>query len=66
MLSPDRQFDYHYVAYLKDDPAKEPIATGYSIPDILADASEKTGRPRSEFEVHEISKGRYEKLKKFL
>jgi hypothetical protein len=41
MLSPDRQFDYHYVAYLKDDSAKEPIATGYSIPGILADASEK-------------------------
>ena len=66
MLSPDPQFDYHYIAYLKDDPAKEPIATGYSIPGILAGASEKTGRPRSDFEVQEISKERYEKLKRFL
>jgi hypothetical protein len=37
MLSPDPHFDYHFVAYLKDDPAQEPIAIGYSIPRILAD-----------------------------
>ena len=66
MLSPDPHFDYHFVAYLKDDPAQEPIAIGYSIPRILADTSEKTGRPRSDFEVQEISKERYEKLQKFL
>jgi hypothetical protein len=66
MLSPDPHFDYHLVAYLKDDPAREPITIGYSIPRILADASEKIGRPRSDFEVQEITKERYEKLKKFL
>ena len=66
MLSSSVNFDYHYVAYLKDDPAKEPIAIGYSIPGIIADAAEKTGRPRTDFEVQEISRERYERLKRFL
>ena len=66
MLSPAPSFDYYFVAYLKDDPAREPITIGYSIPRILADASERTGRARSDFEVQRISKERYEKLKKFL
>jgi hypothetical protein len=30
-------FDYHYVAYVKDDPAREPITVGASIPAVLAD-----------------------------
>lgn len=59
-------FDYHYVAYVKDDPAKEPITAGTSMPAILSDAAEKIGRPKSDFEVQEITKGRYEKLKQFL
>jgi hypothetical protein len=30
MLNKTKEFDHHYVAHLKDDPAKEPIATSYS------------------------------------
>jgi prephenate dehydratase len=40
--------------------------TGESIPAIIADAAAKTGRPRTDFEVEEISRKRYEKLKQFL
>jgi len=32
-----------YVAYLKDDPAKEPIAASYSAPGVLAEAAHRTG-----------------------
>ena len=28
------EFDYYYVVYLKDDPAKEPIAASYSGPGV--------------------------------
>jgi hypothetical protein len=61
-----RQPDHFYVAYLKDDPAKEPIAAGESIPGIIADASAKIGRPRNDFEVLEIDKNRFERLKRFV
>jgi hypothetical protein len=56
----------YYVAYLRDDPAKEPLSTHESIPRAIADAAEKTGRPRTDFEVQEISKVRFETLKRFL
>lgn len=42
--------------YLKDDPAKEPITAGPSIPGILADAVAKTGRSKQDSEVRRISK----------
>jgi hypothetical protein len=38
-----------------DDPAREPVTTGYSIPGIIASAAEKTGRDRKEFEVQQIT-----------
>jgi hypothetical protein len=38
MLHKIPEFDLYYVAYLKDDPAKEPIATSYSAPGVLAEA----------------------------
>ena len=60
------EFDRYYVAYVKADPAKEPLSTGESIPRIIADAAAKTGRPRMDFEVEEISRERYEKLLRFL
>lgn len=63
---PVPEFNRYFVAYLKDDPAKEPLATGESIPGIIADAAAKTGRLRNEFEVEEIGRERYEKLKAFL
>jgi hypothetical protein len=65
-LHPVPEFDRYYVAYRKGDEAKEPLATGESIPAIIADAAARTGRPRTDFEVEEISRERYEKLKKFL
>ena len=65
-LHPVPEFDRYFVAYRKADEAKEPLATGESIPAIIADAAAKTGRPRTDFEVQEISKERYEKLKQFL
>jgi hypothetical protein len=65
-LHPRPDFDRFYCSYVKGDPAKEPITTGESIPAIIAKAAEKTGRLRGDFEVEEISRGRYEKLKQFL
>jgi hypothetical protein len=47
-------------------PVKEPIAVGYSVGGTIADAAEKTGRTRSDFEVLEISRGRFEKLREFV
>jgi hypothetical protein len=44
MLHKIPEFDLYYVAYLKDDPAKEPIAVNYSAPGALAEAAHKTGR----------------------
>ena len=54
------------VVYAKNDSAKEPLACGPSIPRIIADAALKTGRSRDDFEVQEISRERYEKLRRFL
>lgn len=65
-LHPVPEFDRFYVAYVKADPAKEPLATGESIPRIVDDAAAKTGRPRTDFEVEEISRGRFEKLREFV
>jgi hypothetical protein len=39
MLHNIPEFDLYYVAYLKDDPAKEPIAVSYSLPGVLAEAA---------------------------
>jgi hypothetical protein len=55
-----RQMD---VAYLKDDPAKEPIAASYSAPGVLAEAVHKTGRAKADLELREISREEYERLK---
>ena len=63
MLNKKPEFDFHYVVYAKDDPAQEPIAVGDSAPRTLADASHKTGRPKSDFELVEISREEYERIK---
>ena len=65
-FNPNPNIDRFYVAYLEDDPAKEPVAMGYSISGIIADAAKKIGRPRADFEVQEISRGRFEKLREFV
>lgn len=66
MLHGIPEFDVYYAAYLRDDPAKEPIATSYSSPGVLAEAAQKTGRAKADFELREISKEEYERLKKLL
>ncbi len=66
MLNKIPQFDHYYVAYLKDDPPKEPIAASYSAPGVLAEAAHKTGRAKADFELREISKEEYERIRSLL
>ena len=66
MLNKIPEFDLYYVAYLKDDPAKEPVAISYSAPGVLAEAAHKTGRAKADFELREISREEYELLVKLL
>jgi hypothetical protein len=54
-----------YVAYLKDDPAKEPISASYSGLGALAEAAH-TGRAKADFELREISREEYERLRSLL
>jgi len=63
MLHKIPEFDRYYVAYPKDDPAKEPVATSYSAPGVLAEAAHKTGRAKGDFELREISREEYERIK---
>jgi hypothetical protein len=66
MLHGIPQFEWYYVAYLKDDPAKEPIATSYSAPGVLAEAAHKTGRAKADFEIQQIDAEEYQILKRLL
>jgi len=66
MLNQSPKFDFHYVVYLKSDPAQESIAVGDSAPGTLADAAHKTGRPKADFELLQINREQFEKLKRFL
>jgi hypothetical protein len=66
MLSEAPLFDYHYAVYVKNDPAREPVAVGRSIPGTIASAGEKTGRDRKDFEVEQITAEQYRVLKQFL
>jgi hypothetical protein len=67
MLSKSPEFDLCYVAYPKDDPAKEPIAASYSARGVLVvEAAHKTGRAKADFELREISKDECDKLKRFI
>jgi hypothetical protein len=45
---------------------KNPIAASYSAPGALAEAAHKTGRAKADFELREISKEEYERLKLLL
>jgi hypothetical protein len=56
-VHPSEQF---YVAYLRDDQAKEPLGVSESTARAIADAAAKIGRPGDDFEVEEISQERYE------
>jgi hypothetical protein len=66
MLHKIPKFDLYYVAYLKDDPAKEAVAICYSAPGVLAEAAHKTGRAKADFELREISREEYDRLRSLL
>ena len=66
MLHKIPEFDLYYVAYLKDDPAKEPVATSHSSPGVLAEAAHRTGRAKADFELREISREEYDRIRAFL
>jgi hypothetical protein len=55
-LSPDSGFEYYFKACRKGDPEAKAVAVGESPMGVQADASEITGLPRNNFEIHEISK----------
>jgi hypothetical protein len=62
-FTPAPQFDYYYKACRKGDLEAKAVAVSYSPVGVLADASEITGLPRDNFEVHEISKAEFEDLR---
>jgi len=62
MLNKIPEFEWYYVAFLKDDPAREPISTSYSAPGVLAEAAH-TGRAKTDFELREISNEEYDRIK---
>ena len=63
LLHPDPGFDYYYKACKKGDTEAKAVTADQSLVAALADASEITGLPRDNFEVHEISKEEFERLR---
>ena len=61
-LYPDPGFDYYYKACKKGDSEAKAVTVDPSPVAALANASEITGLPRDNFEVHEISKEEFERL----
>jgi hypothetical protein len=62
-LYPDPDFEYYFKTCKKGDPEAKAVTVGQSPVAALADASEITGLPRDNFEIHEISKEEFEKLR---
>jgi hypothetical protein len=62
-LSPCPGFDYYFKACRKGDPAAKAVTVNESAVRVLADASEITGLPRDNFDVHEITKGEFEEFR---
>ena len=62
-LHPDPGIEYYYKACRKGDKEAKAVAVSYSPMGVLADASEITGLPRDNFEVHEISKEEFDRLR---
>jgi hypothetical protein len=62
---PDFEPEY-FAAHLSNDPAREPVAVGSSIPRTIADAATRLGRDRNEFSVERISPEQFETLSQFL
>ncbi len=62
-FTPSPEFNLLYKASRKGDRDAKAITVGWSIPRVIADASEITGLPRDEFEVFEISEAEFEALR---
>ena len=62
-LHPDPGFEYYYKACKKGDPEAKAVTADQSSVAALANASEITGLPRDNFELHEISKEEFERLR---
>jgi hypothetical protein len=65
-LYPDPGFEYYYKACKKGDPEAKAVTVDQSPVAALADVSEITSLPRDIFEVHEISKEEFKKLRVWL
>lgn len=63
-LSLDPGFEYYYKACRKGDAEAKAIAVKQSPVAAIADASKTTGLPRDNFEVHEISKEEFWRVRK--
>jgi hypothetical protein len=61
-LTPSYQLDCYFKACRKGDPDAKSVTVNQSPVAALAAASEITGLPRDNFEVHEISKAEFEDL----
>ena len=62
-LYPDIGFEYYYKACKKGDLEAKAVTVDQSPVAALARASEITGLPRDNFQVHEISKAEFERLR---
>jgi hypothetical protein len=58
------KFDYYYKACRKGDAGAKAVAVNQGPVAALAAATEITGLPRDNFEVHEISKAEFEGLRR--
>ena len=61
-FTPSPEFGCYYKACRKGDSEAKAVAVNQSPVAALAAASEITGLPRDNFEVHEISKAEFENL----
>jgi hypothetical protein len=61
-LNPDSGLEYFFKACRKGDAAAKAVPVDQSAIRALADASEITGLPRDNFEVHEILKAEFDQL----
>jgi hypothetical protein len=62
-LQPDPGFDYYFKTCKKGDSEAKAVTVDQSPVAALAHASEITGLPRDNFEIHEISKEEFERLR---
>jgi hypothetical protein len=62
-LYPESGIEYYFKTCKKGDPEAEAVTVDPSPVAALAKASEITGLPRDNFEVHEIPKEEFERLR---